>query len=254
MADKISPKGHDHVFDLLMQDDEITWQNIITDLVKSEEMDPWDVNITTLSQKYLERVKEMEDLNFFVSGKVILASAILLKLKSNQFLLQHIADFDNLLYPPEEELGDPDDFMMNAPEAPAYLKNKNLSLTIKTPQPRKRKVSVQDLVGALKKALEVENRKVARVLQSKHVPDMEVPEAKIDINNLMKELHTKVKTYFEKNKADMTFTGLVKSDRREDKIVTFVPLLHLSNQEKINLNQPEHFKEIFINLNKGGKK
>ena len=84
MTDKKGSKGHDHVFDILMQDDEITWQNIITDLVKSEEMNPWDVNITILSQKYLEKVKKMEDLNFFVSGKVILASAILLKLKSNQ--------------------------------------------------------------------------------------------------------------------------------------------------------------------------
>ena len=178
---------------------------------------------------------------------------ILLKLKSNQFLLQHIADFDNLLYPPEEELGDPDDFMMNAPDAPAYLKDKNLSLTIKTPQPRKRKVSVQDLVGALRKALEVENRKVARVLQSNHVPMMEIPQAKIDINEVMKDLHLKVKTYFNKNKSDLTFTGLVKSDRREDKIATFVPLLHLSNSQKLDLNQPEHFKEIYINLKKRGK-
>ena len=248
MAEKKGSNGHDQIFDLLMQDDEITWQSIIHDLVKTEQMDPWDVNVSTLSQKYLERVKQMEDLNFFVSGKVILASAILLKLKSNKFVFEHIAEFDNLLYPPEEdELGDPEDLM--GPNVPEYLANKDLRLTVKTPQPRKRKVSVNDLVGALKKALDVENRKIMRVLQRDVVPEnLKIPEKKIDIQLLVKDLYGKVRIYFEKNKSDMTFSGLVPSDRREDKLATFVPLLHLDNQHKIILNQPEHFKEIFIRL------
>jgi chromatin segregation and condensation protein Rec8/ScpA/Scc1 (kleisin family) len=67
---------------------------------------------------------------------------------------------------------------------------------------------------------------------------------------MMKDVYGRVRTYFEKNKADLTFTGLVPSERREDKITTFVPLLHLSNQMRLNLNQPVHFDEIYIKMRK----
>ena len=251
MAEKKGNNGHDRIYELLMKDDEITWQSIIHDLVKTEQMDPWDVNVSLLAQKYLERIKQMEELNFFVSGKVILASAILLKLKSNKFLLHHIAEFDNLLYPPEDGLGEPEELI--GPEVPHYLSNKDLRLTVRTPQPRKRKVSVSDLVDALKKALDVENRKIMRVLQRDSIPEnLKIPEKRIDMNALVKGIYGKIMIYFEKNKADMTFSGLVPSDRREDKIITFLPLLHLDTQHKIILNQPEHFKEIYIKLIEGG--
>ena len=46
---------HDRIFGLLMsKTDEITWQTIIFDLVKSEQMDPWDIDISLLTQKYID--------------------------------------------------------------------------------------------------------------------------------------------------------------------------------------------------------
>ena len=72
----------DELLNILMQKDEITWQSLIYDLVKSEQMNPWDIDVSLLSKKYLETVKKLQEHNFFISGKVILASAILLKIKS----------------------------------------------------------------------------------------------------------------------------------------------------------------------------
>ena len=37
---------------------------------------------------------------------------------------------------------------------------------------------------------------------------------------------------------------------KEDKVFTFIPLLHLTNQRKIDLNQENHFGEIEIVLAK----
>ena len=48
------------IFDLLLEQEEISWKTIIYDLVKSEEMDPWDINITLLTQKYIQVIKEMK--------------------------------------------------------------------------------------------------------------------------------------------------------------------------------------------------
>ena len=74
----------DRILEMLMHDDEITWQTIIYDLVKSEEMNPWDIDISKLSAKYLDTIKKMKQTNLFISGKVVLASAILLKIKSDK--------------------------------------------------------------------------------------------------------------------------------------------------------------------------
>jgi chromatin segregation and condensation protein Rec8/ScpA/Scc1 (kleisin family) len=55
----------------------------------------------------------------------------------------------------------------------------------------------------------------------------------------------------------VTFSELIESDSREDKLYIFVPLVYLDTQRKIDLEQPEHFGEINIYLvdqKKTGKK
>ena len=46
----------------------------------------------------------------------------------------------------------------------------------------------------------------------------------------------------------LTFSKLLPSEKKEDKIATFVPLLHLDTREKITLDQPQAFGEIYILL------
>ena len=49
--------SHEKVYHLVMKEDEITWQTLLLDLVKNGDLDPWDVDISLLAQKYLEAVK-----------------------------------------------------------------------------------------------------------------------------------------------------------------------------------------------------
>jgi len=51
------------------------------------------------------------------------------------------------------------------------------------------------------------------------------------------------------NDSKLTFTQLLPpSGTKEDKIYTFIPLLHLTTQRKVDLSQKEHFGEIEIML------
>ena len=232
----------DQILEMLLKKDEITWQTILYDLVKTEQMNPWDIDISLLSQKYLETVQKMQEMNFFISGKVILASSILLKIKSNKFLTENIANFDNLLFDNEAE--DLEEFE----DKKSIVLDSQPRLTIKTPQARKRKVSIQDLVTALEKALEVDKRRRVRVIEKeRNKIHMEIPEKKVDIGSLIKTVYGRIKDFF-KTKEKLTFTELTNSDKREDKIYTLVPLLHLANQERVDLNQEKHFGEIDIKL------
>ena len=230
----------DRIFDMLMKEDEITWQSILYDLVKSEEMDPWDIDISLLSQKYLETVRKLQEMNFSVSGKVILASAILLKMKSNRLVEEDMVRFESIINPPKEE------FIQEMEEYQGFGENKIIVIP-KIPQPRRRSVSLQDLVGALQKALQVDQRRLLRRRNLLDVPEVEIPKKGIDINQAIASIYEKIKNFFtfEKN---LTFTKLIPSQRKEDKIAAFVPLLHLDHQRKIDLSQKEHFGEIEIKM------
>lgn len=234
---------HQKILDLLLQEEEITWQSIIHDLVKSGELDPWDLDISLLAQKYLETIRKLQEANLFVSGKVILASAILLKIKSEKFLDEGFQTLNNLLFPPED-VEDPADFI----DTKQSLLFENPQLTIKTPQARKKKVSVEDLITALERALEVNDRRMLRVAERQRIPaDLIIPEKPIDITTLIREVYTRIKDFFVK-KQTLTFTELIPSERKEDKVATFIPLLYLANQSKINLEQEIPFGEITIKL------
>ena len=45
---------------------EIGWQEIIYDLINTEQLDPWDIDIMILTEKYLETLQKVEEADFFV--------------------------------------------------------------------------------------------------------------------------------------------------------------------------------------------
>lgn len=236
--------SQDRILNLLMQKDEITWQTILYDLVKSGEINPWDIDISVLANKYLDKIKKMQEANLFISGKVLLASAILLKIKSEKLIVEDIGVLDNLMFPSEiEEL---DQFI--DPASRRIILDVEPKLTIKTPQARKKRVQIDDLISALEKALEVNERRLIRTAERNRIPNnLVIPEKPRDISEVIRELYDKIKLVFTK-KPKLTFSELVSSQRKEDKIATFIPLLHLATQEKVDLNQEEHFGEINIKL------
>ncbi len=238
----------DQLYDMIVKKDEITWQSLLLDLIKSEQMDPWDIDVSLLTKKYIESIKELQKFNFFVSGKMLLASALLLRIKSDKLRDDDLVEFDNLLYPPAD---------LDPMEMEAYLqapepnrKFEKPMLTIKTPQARKRRVNLADLIGALHKALDVNQRRIKKNEYSSY-SEVEIPVQQIDITELIKNVYSKIIGHFNfNNEGKLTFKTLLESDRKEDKILTLLPLLHLDNEGKINLFQEEHFGDIFVNLNK----
>ncbi|MCK5282628.1 MAG: segregation/condensation protein A, partial [Nanoarchaeota archaeon] len=69
-----------------------------------------------------------------------------------------------------------------------------------------------------------------------------------DISEVIREMYIKIKTFFTTNNTRLTFSTLVPSETKEDKIYTFIPLLHLTNQRKIDIEQYQPFGEIEIIL------
>lgn len=237
---KKNSQTNEEIHKILFEKDDVTWQTIIYELVKSEKIDPWDIDINLLTKKYIEIVKKLKKFDFNVSGKILLAAAILLRIKSNRLVGEDLDEFDRMIAGQQEQ----DLFEEDFNEA---LTNKEQAQTLipRLPQPRKRKVSIYDLMNALEKALEVKQR---RVLKDIPYFDIEIPKKKSNINLTIQSLYLKIKKFFVTGNKELTFSKLIPSDTKEDKVLTLIPLLHLSNKNQVNLTQKEHFGEILINL------
>ncbi|MDP3728499.1 MAG: ScpA family protein [bacterium] len=229
------------IYDMLLKESEVTWQDILHNLVKDEQMDPWDVDLTKLTHKYIVAVKKMKEMDYFISGKVLLASAILLKMKSNRLVQEDINNFDAFLFHQEnqefEELGEYLPYHEHKVEIPR--------LGVRTPQARKRKVSIADLIGALEKALHVDTRRKLRLQKFLAWSVPEIPEKKVDIILLIDEVYKKLAGLFKQRKM-IPFSELDPGKGKEETILTMLPLLYLHNNKKVNLEQEEAFAEIHI--------
>jgi segregation and condensation protein A len=230
------------IYDMLVDKNEISWKAIIFDLIKKEEMNPWDVDVSLISQKYIERLKQLKEADLKLSGKVLLASSILVRIKSARLVGDDLDEFDRLIAGSDMSQEDfYDELEQELLKGERKALEENLELLPRLPQARRRKVSVFDLVKALEKALEVKKR---RVLQSVP-PPMDLPERKFDITAAISGLFQRISSLFSSRK-ELTFKELLNSDDREEKVYTFIPLLHLYNKRQVELEQERPFSTIKI--------
>lgn len=244
---KIVLETNEKLFNILFVEDELSWKDVIYSLIDSEQMDPWDIDLSIIAQKFLEMLNKLKEMDFRISGKMVLAAAILLKMKSERLIEEDIAKFDNVLNNIEENFPDTD--------SGDYNSESNISppqIVPRTPQPRKRKVSVFDLVKALEKALEVDSRR-KKVVKGKKITAPIIPEKKFDLGKSMDEIYSRIEKHYsgKLKKNTLTFDNLVLSYSKRDKVLTFVPLLHLESFRKVDLEQNTHFDPIVIKLAKG---
>lgn len=242
--------GQEQFYDMLTGND-MSWQDLIYELIHTEQLDPWDIDLVVLTQKYLERISHIEEANFFVSSKVLLAASILLKIKSDILLNNYIKSLDEILFGKK----DSSKYILERIE----INEDELPLILpRSPMQRQRKVTLQELIQALNTAIKTEDRKIRRELANKQVSrDLAfiMPRVKINIGEKIKEIYDKVLTFFKnlgKPHARMPFSAL-SGETRDERIATFVPLLHLDHQERISLEQEKHFSEIYISLDKHPK-
>src|SRR3989344_2057654 len=200
----------DRLLNIIFAKDEVTWHSMLYQLIKSENMNPWDIDVSQLTRKYIDMLKKLKEMDFHVSGKVVLAAAILLKIKSIKLVSDDMSELDNLLKPQEEPQEFFDDLehgqtLEDWTQRPDFIP--------RTPQPRHRKVSIYDLVSALQKALEVRHRRMLR-----HMPRgrLEVPEKKIDITKVMEQVYDRIIAHFA-SQQKLTYQELVKDVPRHDK-------------------------------------
>ncbi|MBI2547258.1 MAG: segregation/condensation protein A [Candidatus Aenigmarchaeota archaeon] len=211
------------------------WEDVIYYIVSLEQLNPWDVNLVKLTESFIKFIKNVENLDFRIPAKVIFVAAILLRLKS-EFLSMFEEDEDSV----DEMLKE------DKPFAELGIDPNLVQLGYPMRRSPKRQVTLEELIAALRKALDVRERKEERVKIARRQlnvitvedEDMTIKTEKmlVEIDELMRKLH--------QDKID--FSQLVKEWKREKIISKFVPLLHLESDGKVVSEQEDFFKEILI--------
>ena len=231
----------EQIQDLLFSD-KIGWKDIILDLINTNRLNPWDIDILFLSDSYIKKINELKELNFFISSKVLLAASLLLKIKTEILLNNYIKSIDDILFKKQEKIKiKKQEFNEDIPE-----------IFSRTPLPRFRKISLNELIESLNKAINTENRRIKKEIINKESFEkisFSLPKKRINVKDRIKEIYNSLLNHFKKNKNNkILFNSFIKSKKKV--LDYFVPLLYLDKENKILLEQEESFGEISILINK----
>jgi chromatin segregation and condensation protein Rec8/ScpA/Scc1 (kleisin family) len=123
-------------------------------------------------------------------------------------------------------------------------------LVPRSPLPRFKKVTLKELMEALSKAITTENRRIKKEILNKNAlreVDISMPKRKISITDKIQEIYSKLLKHLDDKdvRLSIPYSEFV-GDNKDERIISFSPLLHLENQQKVWMEQEEHFNEINI--------
>jgi segregation and condensation protein A len=212
--------------------DEATWKDILIDLVRKNQIDPWNIDIVEVVDQYISAVKEMRSMDLRLPANIILASAILLRLKSETLQLGIAEDLD-------EDVEEP-----GRREVP----DGQLQLRLRLPQ--RRHVTLQELIGALEEAMKLRDLKA----YLPPIADAAMPEIKfnpVSIEEEMEQVYAEIKRMAGKGNM-LTFSDMAQNASPKEMLPKlFVPLLFLSHRNRVTLFQERFFGEIVITITGG---
>ncbi|MFH1394275.1 MAG: ScpA family protein [Candidatus Micrarchaeota archaeon] len=211
-----------------------TWKEILLDLIDSNRIDPWNIDLVEISNAFLGKVREMERMDLGVQANVILAAAILLRYKSNYLSALQQAELTE--YIPEElplDMGPVDDL----PE-----------LTLSSRIPPKRQISLDELVTEMERIIRYDSEERAvRTPRGAIVDTVDFELEEKDIEQKMGQVFEKIKQSAD-NEGWSLFSRVVGGDEKREMVYTLLSVLHLVQEKKIDIRQDKMFGEIFIKL------
>ncbi|VVB54626.1 Segregation and condensation protein A [uncultured archaeon] len=226
--------------DSLIETPDLTWRDILLEVLKG--MDPWNIDLGEVASEYAGKVKQMKEMNFRIPANVVLVTSVLLRMKADLMNQKETDPFvvcaesiQFLFANPYEEYQ-----MMQAagidPDVP---------LLVKPQRVLKRRVTAMELIEAIQKALEERQAKKGRIRESltENGERILVIETRMNIKEAIEELHIRVLELLI-NREYAFFSEVAKT--KEDVISYFIPLLHLSHQQRLTLSQEKIYDEILI--------
>jgi segregation and condensation protein A len=198
--------------------------DMLMSLVFTREVDPWNINIVELTEKYLEQIRKAEELDLRLSGKTYLVATILLRMQSETFFIEEEQELEL----EEQEL----DFEPSPILPPLRRKTG--------------KVTLPELLNALLIVLEEreKRKKKPKKQPERHIVRVDV--YRVDVKKYVEELYLRIRMI--SNGEIITFSQLLIDKSPLFIARTFLYLLFLEMSKRVEIWQETEFGEIYIKV------
>jgi len=203
---------------------------VLVELAKRGDIDPWDIDIARATEKFLEYIDSLEKRDLRIPARTLLYASILLRLKSDSMEGQ------------KEEEPEPEAEELESAEVEEYD-------TLPRPPVRrhtKRPVTLDELISELKKAEMVGRRKAMRdrwPTTEEKALDLSHDEG---IEDRIKALGPILDDMFMTSKKVSFLDINSRNSESEDGVTNYVSLLFMAHRRQVWLDQEEIFGDLFV--------
>ena len=229
---------------------------IILDLVRMGKVDPWNIDIVDLYDKYMARISELKQNNLRSVGKALLFSSTLLRIKSDIFQGISINDFEvePLDYFEDDDFRVDDFEQMQIPTNNIVSFDEVLQRRTSVRLNRKRNVTLKDLIRhiqfyeelekkyAIKSALDRKERRVRNYasLKAYEIKELAHDEYVEEVVERMRQNLAQILSREEN--IELRELCLLGFDRSS----AFIALLFLAREEEYEIFQEEFYGKLFV--------
>ncbi len=227
---------------------------ILVQMAKAGKIDPWNIDIIDVTDKYLSHLFEIKAQNLRATSKTLLFASILLRLKSNVLEGNDILDFEE---PVEDDYEILDDEIIDNYELP---KNNVISFSevlqrrTSVKVNRNRTVTLKDLIRQLefyeklerKHSLKQQQERAQRRIRSyanltaEDIVNLAHEEF---IENSVKTIQLRLEKIFNKDKK-VELNELISIGM--SKVSAYIALLFLTAEGKCDLEQDEFYSDLYV--------
>ena len=245
-------------------DDEVEPVEVLVQLAEDGEIDPWDIDIVEVTDKFLDRLDEAA---LRESGRALFYASVLLRMKGDAMLSE---DDDEHPEPEPWEMALADDDPIDDPDPFATLEQE-MDRRLERKRARGMPQTLDELVRDLREAERDTWWKESREYDTSDSPetyqrgtqqvdyrsadqfrmDEEPTEEEVtgrthgeDIEAIIEDVHAAVRDHYEKGRKEVLFRELSLSE--VSRVHTFLGLLFLSHRGHVRLRQDELFGDLWI--------
>lgn len=250
--------------DLLNSSDsnEIDGISILVEMAKQGKVDPWNIDIVDVTDKYLSHIFKMKANNLRLTGRTLLFAAILLKLKSN--ILEGISVNQFEENPSDEDFYDNDyddsdddnhNYEEDLPRNNVISIDEVLERRTSIRLNRNRVVTLKDLIRQLKFYEELDKKRTLKNTLERHAKRRVKSYANFTADDIINIAHDE---YIERS-VEVLHENLIRIFETEekvelntltllgmDKISAYIALLFLSVNENYDLVQDEFYSDLYV--------
>lgn len=230
---------------------------ILVDMAKQGKIDPWQIDILDVTNKYLAHICKMKSENLRLTGQTFLFASILIRLQSNVLEGVELSDFEDK---PDEPVFDEDGFIAEYGDED-YVPTSNVISLDEVLQRRtsvrlnhNRIVTLKDLIRQLEFYEKLEKK---QVLKDAHERAKERVRsyAKLTPNQIVNLAHDEYITECVlklKSNLEQVFEHEDKIELNDlivlgmDKVSAYVSLLFLAAESDYDLVQKEFYSDLYI--------